>query len=47
MKYFERLKIAASAVDVLKKYGIYAVLSGAGDILRGDIREFLPVQQSA
>jgi ribose transport system permease protein len=26
MKYFERLKIAANAVDVLKKYGIYAVL---------------------
>ena len=26
MKYFERLKIAAGAVDVLKKYGIYAVL---------------------
>jgi ABC-type sugar transport system, ATPase component len=26
MKYFERLKIAANAVDVLKRYGIYAVL---------------------
>jgi len=26
MKYFERLKIAANVVDVLKKYGIYAVL---------------------
>ena len=26
MKYFERLKIAANFVDVLKKYGIYAVL---------------------
>jgi len=26
MKYFERLKIAANVVDVLKRYGIYAVL---------------------
>src|SRR6516225_4351296 len=26
MKYFERLKVAANVVDVLKRYGIYVVL---------------------
>ena len=43
MKYFERLKIAASAVDVLKRYGIYAVLLVLIIFFAIAIREFFSV----
>ena len=47
MKYFEKLKVAAGAVDFLKRYGIYVVLLVLIIFFSIAIREFFSFQQSA